>query len=154
MVIKGYHRDGSWVYVEWALTFSMGWKPMVYAVNSILPAIQDCSVFSGKNGMPLDDFTDVINANNGNMVQAGLMRQDNDVLKVRGTISDVSIDITLHNQAEFMQLTFLNDGFFPDEDYIAIPWLYDVFGALLDRMEIVGHVNYAADVIKARQRSV
>jgi hypothetical protein len=144
MLVKGYKRDGSWVYTEWKLTAQMGWGQIVYAMNAMINAVNGYSVFYGKTGCVLNDVTNEVQIAGDNLLRAGLMVKNSDILKIRGTISNIPIDITMRAEAEFMQITFLNEGVFPTEDYVAIPWLYDTFGAILDTIELLGHLNYAA----------
>jgi hypothetical protein len=153
VLVKGYKRDGSWVYTEWKLTVAMGWKQVVYAMNAMVGSVDGYSVFYGKSGCVLDDVTKEVKSAGDNLLRAGLMVKDSDILKIRGTISNIPIDITMRAEAEFMQVTFLNEGLFPAEDYVAIPWLYDTFGATLDKIELLGHLNYTATAIAMQKKN-
>lgn len=147
MIVKGYQKDGNWIYVEWSLTFIMSWDQIVHSVNAAMRLIKDYAVFYGTNESMLENATIDIRNNCGDLVAAGLLDKDTDILKVRGVIDDIAVDLTFRNQFEFMQMTFSDNGSFPDDECFAKLWLYEAFGAMLNGMEIIGNVRFAADML-------
>jgi hypothetical protein len=149
MTIRGYEKDGAWVYTEWNVTFMMQWHQIVHAINAIVHLVEGYSIYYGKTGLQLEDWTMKVMDNGGDLIAAGFLDVDMDVLKIRGTMNDCPIDLVFINQSEFIELTFYDNGDFPEEDYLAQLWLYEKFSNLLNSMEIIGNVKYVMDVMSS-----
>jgi hypothetical protein len=143
MILKGYKKDNHWIYTEWQVTYPMNWTKIVFAANSQLQYIKDYAVFYGKTEHELRDITSAVLKSNGDLSATGLLKINASAIKIRGTMYDMPIDITLTSESEFVQVTFYFNGDFPeDEDNgFVIKWLYNMFGVMLDSMEIMGHLK-------------
>jgi hypothetical protein len=143
MTIRGFKKDGDFVYVEWELAFIMEWENIVHAANALIDGMNNMTIFCGKNGESMRDITGLLTATNdqSNLIDIGMLNHEMDVVRIRGSISNMDLDVTLKTQADFMNVTFYDNGFFPEDYYVAMWWLYETFGKMMNTIELMGHVN-------------
>lgn len=150
MTVRGFKKEGNFVYVEWELAFIMEWENIVHAANALANTMNHLNVFCGKNGEEMRDITGLLSAEK-NLIDIGMLNHEMDGIRLRGRISDMDIDVTFKTQADFMNVTFYDNGFFPEDYYVAMWWLYETFGKMMSTIELMGHVNSIVYKLSAEQ---